>query len=147
MILVTACGAGSGEADATTPSIGPDPTTSTEPPPTAPTRPTVVSSADPDVPIGVFTSDEIVDTARRQAAVDTGLPPDDFEVERALQVTWNDGSLGCPQPGLFYTQALVDGYWVVLIHGDETYDYRSAMDAEFRVCADGGPPASAYVDR
>ena len=28
-------------------------------------------------------------------------------------VTLSDGSLGCPQPGEFYTQVLVRGYWIV----------------------------------
>ena len=27
-------------------------------------------------------------------------------------VTWADGSLGCPEPGMMYTQALVRGYRV-----------------------------------
>jgi hypothetical protein len=30
----------------------------------------------------------------------------------AEQVTWGDGSLGCPQPGLRYTQMLVPGFRV-----------------------------------
>ena len=30
----------------------------------------------------------------------------------AEQVTWSDGSLGCPQPGYSYTQMLVSGYRV-----------------------------------
>lgn len=32
---------------------------------------------------------------------------------RAEQVTWPDGSLGCPEPGRMYTQMLVEGYRVV----------------------------------
>ena len=32
---------------------------------------------------------------------------------RAEQVTWPDGSLGCPEPGRMYTQMLVSGYRVV----------------------------------
>lgn len=31
---------------------------------------------------------------------------------RAEQVTWPDGSLGCPQPGRMYTQMLVEGFRV-----------------------------------
>ncbi len=31
---------------------------------------------------------------------------------RAEQVTWPDGSLGCPQPGRMYTQLLVEGFRV-----------------------------------
>jgi hypothetical protein len=45
-------------------------------------------------------------------------------VIRSEAVTWNDGSLGCPQPGLAYTQQLIDGYWIVLQVGGTTYDYR-----------------------
>jgi hypothetical protein len=33
-------------------------------------------------------------------------------IARAEQVTWPDGSLGCPEPGRMYTQMLVDGFRV-----------------------------------
>jgi hypothetical protein len=32
---------------------------------------------------------------------------------RAEQVTWPNGALGCPEPGMMYTQALVPGFRVV----------------------------------
>lgn len=32
---------------------------------------------------------------------------------RAEQVTWSDGSLGCPEPGAMYAQLLVAGFRVV----------------------------------
>ena len=44
----------------------------------------------------------------------TGVLPDALVVTRAEAVTWNDGSLGCPEPGMFYTMALVDGYQIVV---------------------------------
>ena len=37
----------------------------------------------------------------------------DVVLTRAEQVTWPDGSLGCPQPGRMYTQMQVSGYRVV----------------------------------
>ena len=42
---------------------------------------------------------------------------------RAEQLTWSDGSLGCPQPGQVYTQMLVPGYRVVAktVAGELTY--------------------------
>lgn len=59
---------------------------------------------------------------------------DDIEVLRAQAVVWRDGSLGCPEPGLMYTQALVDGYWVVLgLHGKE-WDYRAGDRTHFLLC-------------
>lgn len=55
-------------------------------------------------------------------------------VIRGEFVTWPDGSLGCPEPGMSYTQALVDGYWVVLDAGGETLDYRASAKGSFKLC-------------
>lgn len=60
-------------------------------------------------------------------------------VARAEAVTWNDGSLGCPQPGMMYTQAPVDGYWVVLISGSQEFDYRVTGGGFFTLCERGLP--------
>ena len=64
--------------------------------------------------------------------------PSDPEVVTAEAVTWNDGSLGCPEAGQAYTQALVDGYQVILEVGGERYDYRVGSGASVRLC-EGGP--------
>jgi len=60
------------------------------------------------------------------------------EVVSAEAVTWNDGSLGCPEAGQVYTQALVDGYQVVLGVEGERFDYRVGSGDSVRLC-DGGP--------
>lgn len=57
-----------------------------------------------------------------------------IEVIQAEAVVWNDGSLGCPQPGQVYTQALVNGYHVILEVGSQTYDYRVAESGYFFLC-------------
>ena len=41
----------------------------------------------------------------------------DLKVLSAEAVTWSDGSLGCPEPGMMYTQALVPGYRVQIRGG------------------------------
>lgn len=61
-------------------------------------------------------------------------------VVRAQAVTWSDGSLGCPEKGMSYTQALVDGYWVVLDAGGQLMDYRAGTSGGFKYCAIGGLP-------
>ena len=48
--------------------------------------------------------------------------------------TWNDGSLGCPVPGQMYTQALVDGYQVVVEVDGEEFDYRIGSGIDVRLC-------------
>lgn len=48
-----------------------------------------------------------------------------IEVVRVEEVTWRDGSLGCPQPGMAYTQALVNGMRMELRAGGQIYHYHS----------------------
>ncbi len=63
----------------------------------------------------------------------------------AEAVTWRDGSWGCPQPGSFYTQALVPGARVVVEAGGVRYDYRFGRGDVPRLCERGwaAPPAAA----
>ena len=75
------------------------------------------------------------DLAARQAA-----SVDDIEVLRAQAVVWRDGSLGCPEPGLMYTQALVNGYWVVLSLNGKEWDYRAGTRDHFSLCERNGKP-------
>ena len=62
-----------------------------------------------------------------------GVPADQVTVISAEAVTFPDGSLGCPQPGMAYTQALVDGYKIVAEAGGKTYDFRGT-GSTFRLC-------------
>lgn len=55
-------------------------------------------------------------------------------VTKAHTVTWPDGSLGCPQPGMMYTQALVDGYRIELTDGESLYQYHGATGAMPFLC-------------
>jgi hypothetical protein len=61
--------------------------------------------------------------ARADLAATLGVPEDEISVTGAAAVTWNDGSMGCPQPDMSYTQALVDGARVTLTHDEVTYTY------------------------
>lgn len=47
----------------------------------------------------------------------------EVSVVSATAVTWNDGSLGCPQAGQVYTQALVPGTKVVVSVAGKKFDY------------------------
>jgi len=63
---------------------------------------------------------------------------EDPAVVGAGPVTYNDGSLGCPKPGQMYTQALVDGYRVVVEVGGQRYDYRIGRSlTDVRLCESG----------
>lgn len=58
------------------------------------------------------------------------------------QVTWSDGSLGCPEPGMSYPQVLTDGYRVILTVAGEEYAYHAGEDEELFYCADPVDPVS-----
>jgi hypothetical protein len=73
----------------------------------------------------------------------TNADEKNIKVIRSQAVTWRDGSLGCPKPGVFYTQALVDGYWVILQIEGTDYDYRVSNSGYFTLCEGrGGIPIS-----
>lgn len=56
-------------------------------------------------------------------------------VESAEEVTWPDGSLGCPSPGAVYTQSLVEGMRVVVSADGRTWDYRFGTTSRPVLCA------------
>jgi len=58
---------------------------------------------------------------------------------RAENVTWPDGSLGCPMPGRMYTMALVPGYRIRIQSGAALLDYHSGQRGRPFVC----PPERA----
>jgi hypothetical protein len=78
--------------------------------------------------------EDLLEAILADAAERTGLPPEAFTVVRAEAVVWSDGSLGCPQPDMLYTQAPVDGYWIVLEAGDKHLDCRAAESGFFSLC-------------
>ena len=66
-----------------------------------------------------------------------------IEIEQAGAVIWRDGSLGCPQPGMMYTQALVDGYLIQLQVDGQAYNYHGAQGRDPFLCIDeSGTPQS-----
>jgi hypothetical protein len=60
----------------------------------------------------------ILESILKEAAALAKVARDKLVIVRAESVVWNDGSLGCPEPGMMYTQALVNGYWVVIDAAD-----------------------------
>lgn len=67
-----------------------------------------------------------------------GVTGSELTLVEARKITWNNGALGCPQPGAQYTQALVDGWWILVKVGDTTYDYRFGDGSSPMLCENGG---------
>ena len=90
----------------------------------------------------------ILDPILKDAAKLANVPGEQLVIVRAESVVWNDGSLGCPEPGMMYTQALVNGYWVIIDAAGRTYDYRVDSGGSFRLCPEGRgqPPSQSRAD-
>jgi hypothetical protein len=80
---------------------------------------------------------ELVDRIISDLQQKTGSTRQSIQVIRAQAVVWNDGSLGCPKPGEFYTQALVNGFHIILKIEDNEYDYRASQTGYFFLCEGG----------
>lgn len=65
----------------------------------------------------------MIEAALEDAANRSTTARADIKVLSAEAVTWPDGSLGCPKPGMLYTQALVPGYRIVLEAGEQLLNY------------------------
>ncbi len=113
----------------------------------APTAPAPSASTHDDASI-MNAPQSLLEAAIDDAAQRTGAPRADIKVMVAEAVTWPDGSLGCPQPGMLYTQALVPGYRIVLRVGEATLNYHATAQGPPRFCpADRVvPPLAAAAD-
>lgn len=67
---------------------------------------------------------------------------DELKVVSVESVTFNDGSLGCPQPGVQYTQGQVDGMKVVVDVAGRSYDYRFGRTDTPMLCERTVPQAT-----
>jgi hypothetical protein len=89
----------------------------------------------------------ILDPILNEAAALAKVPREQLAIVRAESVVWNDGSLGCPEPGKMYTQALVNGYWVIIDAAGRKYDYRVGSGGRFHLCPEGrGHPPHSRAD-
>jgi len=85
----------------------------------------------------------ILNPILEEAAALAEVSHEQLVIVRAQSVVWSDGSLGCPEPGMMYTQALVNGYWVIIEAGGKKYDFRVGRGGSFRLCPPGqGQPPS-----
>lgn len=99
------------------------------------------SSEDTDVktPIPGAESD-LVRIAREDLAARLEIDADRIELTRFDEVTWPDGSLGCPRKDMRYKQVLVNGSLIVLTVDSVDYHYHSGGGRPPFYCANPTPP-------
>ncbi len=98
---------------------------------------TETTPAAPAAPNARPTLDDVVAAARADAARRSGRAAASLQVLSAERVTWSDGSLGCPRPGMAYTMALVPGYRVRLGADGQAWDYHADLRGALVLCPAG----------
>jgi predicted small lipoprotein YifL len=125
LLALAACGQATGLRPPDEPAAPREPSTA----PTAPASPSpqpAVPTAEPSPTLEPAAREsETVREAVGDLAARLQLDPQAITVVRVAEVEWPDGSLGCPQPDMQYTQALVNGMFIELRAGDQSYRYHS----------------------
>jgi hypothetical protein len=85
---------------------------------------------------------ELVEKARALLQETVGAAAARATVVISQEVTWPDGSMGCPEPGMFYTQAQVRGFQVVFDLDGTRHDYRITPGGNVRICEPRSPRGS-----
>lgn len=83
----------------------------------------------------------VVGDAVRDLARRLGVDPAQIRVVSAEEVTWPDGSIGCPKPGMMYPQVLTNGSRVVLEAQGQRYEYHAGGRRSAFLCENPEPPA------
>lgn len=128
--LLVACGAGPGSPAQ---SVAANPSTRVA----EPSRSADLPGGADGLPDGML--DGVIALAEEQ----TGVDRSEIAVVLAEAVTWSDGSIGCPEDGMMYTQALVPGYRVVLEVGGEELAFHAPENGDFSPCAEPVEPVDA----
>lgn len=79
-------------------------------------------------------TNEQITYSKQDLATRLGLTLDAINVSGATPVNWRSGALGCPKPGMSYTDALVPGIWIVLRVDKTTYRYHGRSGGQPFYC-------------
>ena len=118
LVVVAACSAGVGVGSG---DIGPSASSADD-------------TGEPGTSGGASLPASIIDPILEDAAAGLGVDPSTVKIIAAEARTYGDSSLGCPRPGEMYTQAIVDGYQVIVEVNATPIDYRGSGPGRFRIC-------------
>jgi len=122
MLVFSACAPGAGNQAPTPGAAAP---TSPSPVPVASVLPGSSSSADPQ---------PAVDAALRDASLHLSVALADLKVDQVQPRQWGDSSLGCPKPGLMYSQIVTPGFLILISGAGKQLEYHSDSRGQVVLC-------------
>ena len=134
-LVVVSCGMPADEG-------GSDTTTTTRPAMTTSTTDGTATTTTTTMETTVLDEAKLTEAAIHDLTRRLLTTEDNIEVIEVKLVQWPDGSIGCPEEGMAYTQAIVDGAQVLLRSDGRVYDYHAGSDGVVFLCPsdekDGG---------
>jgi hypothetical protein len=88
---------------------------------------------------------EQISFSKKDLADRLGSDPDSILLLGVREVTWRSGAIGCPKPGMSYTQALVPGVLILLEVDDHTFAYHAKTDGTPLFCPRGRSERPAQI--
>ncbi len=82
----------------------------------------------------VMSLEQQITYSQQDLSVRLGITLDSLSTAEAKTVTWRSGALGCPEPGMNYTQALLPGVRIVLRAHNTSYQYHAAVGGQPFLC-------------
>lgn len=67
----------------------------------------------------------VLKAVQQDLSKQTNLPAEEFKLTNATHESWTDGCLGLAKPEEMCSQALIDGWRVVINRGKQTWVYRA----------------------
>ena len=133
LIVLTACSVVS--QDQPQPVSPPLPTRASSPLPTRVSSPLATWVASPlPTPGDSSRSNATVRAAINDFATKLKIAPEKIQVVSVEEVDWPDTSMGCPQPGMFYAQVIVQGYRIVLAAEGKQVVYHADRQGHVGTC-------------
>ena len=104
----------------------------------------VISKKDMGAATGDISMDQQIQDAIADLANRLGVAVDAITVKEARALQWGSGAMGCPKPGMNYTQALVPGVRLLLEADGTIYYYHGSRRGSLFQCPAKLARAPAY---
>ncbi len=75
-----------------------------------------------------------IDAALAQAAAHLGVSPPDLHVDQVEAREFGDSSLGCPKPGLMYSQIVTPGFVIIISGPGKQLEYHADTRGQIVLC-------------
>lgn len=101
----------------------------------SPAQEDIQTTTSPSTPLNAGLQ-SLIDKAMMDLAQQLSVSTNQISFIQAISATWSDSSLGCPQPGMTYSQAVTPGYLIQLQADDRIYEFHTDVDQHVVFCGE-----------